>query len=305
MGVMPKRVRAWAELVRLPNLLTVPGDPLAGFFIAGAWGMPVGPALAAVMSSLLLYMAGMALNDCADIEEDRRTRPERPLPSGRIARRTALIVAWALLVAGVACAFGAGFAAGCVGTALAVAVFSYDWVLKSRPWLGPVNMGLCRALSLLMGAVAGWGALSLPWVCFIAAFALGAYIVAVTRLARRETEAGELGAGRWAPMGVQVVMLPVLGLELLSGIPLSVTTALCLAVLIVLSIGYAGFVGWSLRGVQEPRGIQRGIGGFIHGLLFFQTALAAMGSLQPNLVALGALALIFASRWLVSGFQRS
>jgi hypothetical protein len=305
MGVMPRSVRAWAELVRIPNLLTVPGDPLAGFFLAGAWGMSPGPAMAAVVSALLLYMAGMVLNDCADIEEDRRTRPERPLPSGRIAPRTALVAGWILLLAGAACAFGAGLAAGCLGLALAVAILSYDWVTKTHPWLGPLNMGLCRALSLLMGAAAGWGTLFLPLLCLVAAVALGAYILAVTRLARRETEAGSLGAGRWVPLGVQIVLLPVLGMLALSGLTLPGTTALCLLMLVVLSICYAGFIGWSLRGVQEPRGIQRGIGGFIHGLLFFQTAMAALGSLHPDLVALGALALIFTSRWLVRGFQRS
>jgi hypothetical protein len=156
-----------------------------------------------------------------------------------------------------------------------------------------------------MGAAVGWGTLLLPLPCLVAAFALGAYILAVTRLASRETEAGALGGARWAPMGVQLVMLPVLGVLALSGLTLHATTALSIGLLGVLSICYAGFVGWSLRGVQEPRGIQRGIGGFIHGLLFLQTALAALGSLRPELVALGALALIFTSRWLVHGFQRS
>ena len=42
-----------------------------------------------VAASVFLYLAGMVLNDVYDVEIDRRERPDRPLPSGRIP------VAWA------------------------------------------------------------------------------------------------------------------------------------------------------------------------------------------------------------------
>ena len=78
----PERVRAWAELLRLPALFTVPGDALAGAAAAGA--RPGRRTALAVGTSLCLYQAGMALNDWADREEDAVARPHRPLPSGRI-----------------------------------------------------------------------------------------------------------------------------------------------------------------------------------------------------------------------------
>ena len=47
----------------------------------------------------LFYTAGMILNDVADLEVDRRERPERPLPSGAVSR-TALAAFGALTGAG-------------------------------------------------------------------------------------------------------------------------------------------------------------------------------------------------------------
>ncbi|WP_161270691.1 UbiA family prenyltransferase, partial [Streptomyces sp. SID335] len=98
--------RAWAELLRLPALFTVPGDALAG---AAATGLrPDHRTLLAIGSSLCLYEAGMALNDWADRAEDAVERPERPLPSGRIAPPAALTAATALTAAGLALASRAG-----------------------------------------------------------------------------------------------------------------------------------------------------------------------------------------------------
>ena len=39
---------------------------------------------AVALSAGSTYLAGMALNDVADLEEDRRERPERPIPSGAV-----------------------------------------------------------------------------------------------------------------------------------------------------------------------------------------------------------------------------
>ena len=89
---MKGRARAWAELLRLPALFTVPGDALAGAAAAGA-ARPNSRTLLAIGSSLCLYEAGMALNDWADHAEDAVERPHRPLPSGRVHPASALAAA--------------------------------------------------------------------------------------------------------------------------------------------------------------------------------------------------------------------
>ncbi|WP_407706337.1 UbiA family prenyltransferase [Streptomyces scopuliridis] len=148
------RMRAWAELLRVSALFTVPGDALAG---AAALGVrPNRSTALAVGASLCLYEAGMALNDWADREEDAIDRPHRPIPSGRVSPPAALAAAGVLTAAGLALAARAGRPALAVGTALAATVWSYDLHLKHTA-AGPAAMGAARALDLLLGATATAG----------------------------------------------------------------------------------------------------------------------------------------------------
>lgn len=178
------RTTAWAELLRLPALFTVPGDALAG---AAAAGVRPGPrTLLAVGSSLCLYEAGMALNDWADRAEDAVERPHRPLPSGRIRPAAALTAAGALTGAGLALAAGAGRPALAVAASLAATVWAYDLGLKHTP-AGPAAMAAARGLDLLLGAAATSGGTraALP-----SAALLGTHTLAVTAVSRKETTGG-------------------------------------------------------------------------------------------------------------------
>ncbi|MEU0202186.1 MULTISPECIES: SCO3242 family prenyltransferase [unclassified Streptomyces] len=176
--------RAWAELLRLPALFSVPGDALAGTAAAG--GSPGPRTLLAIGSSLCLYEAGMALNDWADRDVDAVERPHRPLPSGRIRPSAALTAACALTAAGLALAARAGRPALTVAAPLAATVWAYDLGLKHTP-AGPVAMGAARGLDLLLGAAASAGRTSraLP-----SAALLGTHIVAVTTVSRQEAQGG-------------------------------------------------------------------------------------------------------------------
>ncbi|WP_338146378.1 UbiA family prenyltransferase, partial [Streptomyces boncukensis] len=142
---------AWAELLRVPAVCTVPGDALAGAAAAGR--APHRGTVLAAASSLCLYEAGMALNDWADRDTDAVERPERPLPSGRIAPPAALAAATGLTAAGLALAARAGRPALTCATALAATVWAYDLRLKHTP-AGPAAMATARALDLLLGATA-------------------------------------------------------------------------------------------------------------------------------------------------------
>nr|WP_055696157.1 UbiA family prenyltransferase [Streptomyces prasinopilosus] len=180
------RAGAWAELLRLPALFTVPGDALAG---AAATGARPGPrTLLAIGASLCLYEAGMALNDWADRAEDAAERPHRPLPSGRIRPAAALTAAGALTGAGLALAAGAGRPALAVATPLAATVWAYDLALKHTP-AGPAAMATARALDLLLGAAATGGGTraALP-----SAALLGTHTLTVTAVSRRETTGGSV-----------------------------------------------------------------------------------------------------------------
>jgi 4-hydroxybenzoate polyprenyltransferase len=144
-------LRAWAELLRVSALFTVPGDALAGAAAAGR--APNRGTAYAVGASLCLYEAGMALNDWADRAEDAVDRPHRPIPSGRITPTAALLAAGALTAAGLALAARAGRPSLAVAAALSATVWSYDLHFKHTA-AGPTAMATARGLDLLLGAVA-------------------------------------------------------------------------------------------------------------------------------------------------------
>jgi 4-hydroxybenzoate polyprenyltransferase len=209
-GFSPK---AWLRLVRLPNLLTVPGDLLAGFLLAPTsspldWGQFF---LLALPAGLLLYTAGLILNDLFGYAEDKRDRPERPLPSGQISRENAAAVALVFLwVAAFASAF---FDALPIALPLILCIVLYNLGGKRVPLLGPVLMGLCRAGNLLLGAaVIGKGLTPpLPPAPLIGAGVLGVYIAIVTHLARHEARPG----ARFTPRHITVLLRMLIPLQVL------------------------------------------------------------------------------------------
>ncbi|MEU9925398.1 SCO3242 family prenyltransferase [Streptomyces griseoluteus] len=177
-------VSAWAELLRLPALFTVPGDVLAG--AATVPGRPGPRTLWAIASSICLYEAGMALNDWADRAEDAAERPHRPLPSGRIHPTAALTAACALTATGLALAARAGRPALTVAAPLAATVWAYDLGLKRTP-AGPAAMATARALDLLLGAATVSGRVR---PALSSAALLGTHTLAVTTVSRHETQGG-------------------------------------------------------------------------------------------------------------------
>lgn len=172
---------AYLRLVRAPAVFSAFADPVAGGLIAG---VKLGPGRAGRLaaSAGAMYLAGMALNDFADREEDARERPERPIPSGDVAPDDAAMLGFGLLAAGLLAAPDAGRTA----SALAAAILAYDFALKRSPVLGPAAMGACRGLSLLMGAESVGGPRGMR-ASLHAAGVLAVYVAGITVLARGET----------------------------------------------------------------------------------------------------------------------
>ncbi len=171
-----------AELVRAPAALSVPGDTLAGAAFTGTLGARAAGLSAA---AVCLYWAGMAANDWADREVDATERPERPIPSGRVAPGTALGVAAALSATGLTLAgLVGGRRALAVAVPLASMAWWYDMKLKAS-MAGPAAMAACRGLDVLLGASAGnWRRATVP------ALTVAAHTYTVTALSRREVTGG-------------------------------------------------------------------------------------------------------------------
>ena len=183
----PSRLRTWLQLFRAPNLFTVPGDPLAGYLITNnSW---VDWSLAfPIVASLCFYAAGLLMNDLADEAEDRRERPFRPLPSGRVSRGSAIGVMIALCVIGMLALVATHEKRAIIAGAILIgAIALYNFVTKHWPVIGALNMGACRGLSVMLGAFVGEQSGFQFQMAAIPALLIGLYIAAVTNLARHET----------------------------------------------------------------------------------------------------------------------
>lgn len=209
------RLRAWAELLRLPNVFTALADVAMGFLLTHESHHPAAILSLLAAASACLYLSGMVLNDYFDGAVDAAERPERPIPSGRLSPTFARRLGWALLVAGILAGAIAGMLtasvrSGLIAALLAGMVVSYDAFLKRTP-LGPVAMGSCRLLNVLLGMSAGADPLAaMHW---IVACGIGVYIAGVTWFAR--TEATESHRGQLA----MALVVMVGGIALLAWYP--------------------------------------------------------------------------------------
>ncbi|TQM79296.1 4-hydroxybenzoate polyprenyltransferase [Saccharothrix saharensis] len=266
-------MRAYAELVRAPAALTVLGDTLVG---AAAAGAPLrGKRLLLPLASVALYWSGMALNDWADRELDAVERPERPIPSGRVRPRAALTAAAALSATGLGLAAAAGGRdALAVAAPLAVAVWSYDTVLKDTP-AGPLAMAACRALDVLMGAGRDRVRTALP-----AAAAMAAHTAGVTVLSRGEV--------RGASPGTAKAVLGGTAATAVSAITRPVPTWRHRLGALAGAAAYAGTVGRAqLAAVRDPGAgaVRSATRAGIHGMVPLQSALLARSGALPAAAA--------------------
>ena len=175
---MMRDLVAALRLIRLPNTLTALADVMAGAAVAGV--DPLSPrVLVAAGGSALLYGGGIALNDLLDLDKDKLSAPERVLPSGALAPRTAATLATLLLLGGALSALHGSAAHGAVTIALVVAILAYDLLPDGYRFSGAVVMGTCRGLNLARGMTLAAVPMTQP-VEWIAASAHCALILLVT-----------------------------------------------------------------------------------------------------------------------------
>jgi 4-hydroxybenzoate polyprenyltransferase len=279
MSIAHPSLTPWFRLVRLPNLLTVPGDPVAGFLLASVGAsQPLRPLplVAAAGASLCLYAFGLILNDLLDLETDQRERPERPLPAGEITVHQARMAAIAMALSGINLALTAGRPALYVSAALAGLIALYNAVLKRVRVAGVLALGLCRGLSLLLGAVAARPELlSRPDAAAapacVAAAGLALYVAGFSAVARREMQAEKpMDAVRWLPFAALLPMLfgvlvAVMAQKRLEG--LVPTVYVFLMVMALMRAWLLGGLLYRLQAVPET------VGGHIRNLLLVQGCL--------------------------------
>lgn len=241
-----KKLFGYVRLTRPANIVTAISDILAGVAIAGFTGgfQELPSVLLLVVATIGLYGGGVVFNDVFDADLDRVERPERPIPSGLISEKEGALLGTSLLIVGVVAAIVLSiYPSGAIALAIAVAALVYDKWSKLYRMIGPLNMGLCRGLNLLLGmslvpqALYQYGYLALAPIV---------YIAAITMISQGEVHGGKNKTILLAAFLYLIVIVSILyiSLELQNS----------LYVLILLSILAILIFPPLIRAIREPVG---------------------------------------------------
>ncbi len=274
----------WLRLIRLPNLLTVPGDVVIGFMVmAPTHSWATQHIWVAMAAATLFYIGGIIFNDVVDVRRDLHRNPWRPLPFGLIPIVTAEAAVFATLVLGLGLSVLNGFDSLIIGASLVVAISAYNLELKHIPWLGPLALGLCRGLSVLLGAFAVRGNPPLSAEAGRVAGAVAVYILGLSLYARFE---------RQPRLPVWAGIAPFLGacgaIALCAPLWYTLSPGRLLVTLTLLAAlaGGAFLVlvrAWRPARTGSADDLERvsAVGLLLRGLIFFQAAVVSMTGAAP------------------------
>jgi 4-hydroxybenzoate polyprenyltransferase len=176
------------SLGRVSNLPTVWTNMLTGVVLAGA-SLDDPRAWLLLIALTFFYVAGMYLNDAFDADIDAVERPERPVPAGRVSRRTVFAAGYTMLAVAIALMAAAGSIGATgpwpalAGLALAGVILFYDWHHKRNP-LSPVVMGISRMLVYICAGLVF--VVPPPVLLVVAAVVLLCYLIGLTYVAKQE-----------------------------------------------------------------------------------------------------------------------
>ena len=319
---MARLISNWFRLLRVPNLFTAPGDSLAGLCLATLLTKSPCPeprtlGLLAV-SSFFAYAFGILTNDLFDLKEDRRQRPERPLPSGNVSVVSAVIAAVLTAVVSGTCAFLVSRNTLFASLLLLAVILLYNGIAKRFRFIGSLVMGLCRGANVLLG-IAACNAISLrQWTTFrfegdvryvfLPALSVTIIIAVVTWIADGENRVQRLGCissflPAFAALAGWLGVLPFLSWPA----PLA-NGSFCLSFLfIAYAAGSYFMTGLGLYGHNAPPELTRpAIGSFIRALIPWQLGWILLnGSSTANATAIALLAAWSASRALAKLFPQT
>ncbi len=145
-------IKAYFKLGRPINALAGIIAVFISAYVAGpeTWQ----PVIMAALSVLLITVSTNAWNDYLDIEIDRINKPGRPLPSGQINPRGALVFSTAGTILSLLAATFINPPAFLIALGSNILLYFYSWKLKCTVLLGNITVALIIALCFIFGGVA-------------------------------------------------------------------------------------------------------------------------------------------------------
>ena len=174
------------QLVRFPGIFTAFSNVLIGYFFSFNLEIIYLPFLLAI--SGLLFCSGMIFNDYFDYSIDKKERSFRPLPSGKLSKSTALLIAIVFLILANIFAFFIGSDTLLVSLILSSLVFFYNFKLKSFSFLGFLSLSIIRMLNVLLGF--SISSISIEFLQYM--IPIGIFVFGISILAKNEMKSNLL-----------------------------------------------------------------------------------------------------------------
>ena len=148
------KLASYLELTRpLNNFITI-FAVFMGAWIAGLSGY-MDKLFFALLSACLISAGGYAINDYFDLEIDKINKPARPLPSGKVTAKSALVYSFILFLIGICISLLIKNIAFILAVTAAVLLILYSFKLKRTPLFGNLVVSLVCGLAFIYGGLVG------------------------------------------------------------------------------------------------------------------------------------------------------
>jgi geranylgeranylglycerol-phosphate geranylgeranyltransferase len=107
------------------------------------------------LAGSLIGGAGMVINDYFDVEIDKVNRPERPIPSGKISLKSALVYYFVLNFIALVLVSQTNIYAFVIALISVFVIFFYSYKLKSKGLIGNFVVGFMTGLAFIFGGAIG------------------------------------------------------------------------------------------------------------------------------------------------------
>lgn len=142
---------AYGTILRPTNAIVSGITAIIAYLIAS--GTDVLSALSLFFIVTVICGAGNVLNDYFDLEIDRINRPDRPIPSGAVSARSALVWARVLFGLGILASFATNIWCLAIAVLNTVLLIAYAAKLKQMPLWGNLSVAYLSGSIFLFGGV--------------------------------------------------------------------------------------------------------------------------------------------------------
>lgn len=145
-------INAYFKILRPLNCIISAVAVFIGFAVANLAVEFTFPLVMAMIAAFLICGAGQAINDYYDASIDRKIRPEKPIPSGKISAKGAFAFAIILFIIGIAISYFINIYAFAISLVISLLLFCYSAFLGKYKYVGNWIVASGTALTLVFGA---------------------------------------------------------------------------------------------------------------------------------------------------------